>query len=111
MTDEAPSDKQLGYLQRLKYSGDPPKTKSEASALIQKLAGETTKSSYSAKVETIELPELTVAQKKVFDNAVGTAFNNLVIFAAVRDTCNKVGIKAPAGVGMIFNQTKADLRA
>jgi len=110
MTDE-PSDKQLGYLKRLGYSGETPKTKAEASSLIEKLAGAKTQSSssksYGGPPQSVDVSALKLDPllKKGLDKKIGSlAADAIYSYSIVRDVCERSGITSAPAVGMIFNK-------
>ena len=97
--DEKPSQKQLEFLNSLGYKGPTPFSKVKASELINKFLMIKRSADLQKKVD-FELSEDVIMATK----------ENLGLYSYILTACVELDLYEPGLIGMIYNNTKEDLR-
>ena len=110
-----PSEKQINYLKRLGYTGDPPTSIKEASQLIEKLAGNNTVKSTNktfaapTPVKTIDTTkiDLHASELEVIRKETHEIVQVILAQAAqVHTDCAAVGYDNPAFEGLVLKEVR-----
>ena len=97
--DEKPSQKQLEFLDSLGYKGKTPFSKKKCSELIEKFLLIKSAAALQEKVN-FELTE----------NVIAVTKENIGLYSYILTMCVEADITVGAVIGMIYNNTKIDLR-